>query len=359
MFTALFRTPLLRCIASLWWLPTVTFVLGWATLVAGRFYFLSLGFSALVAAVGGFALAATAIDRGLALREWRRHRREGHRFLCPECLHFGPFRFGCAICGEVPPLAAHVARICLGDGDHCPECRVREEKAILQPLEAYCPRCGNRVDLGGYHNRRVRVLGTLSRDDRHALYAALGVSNPPAEGGVSICDDGARLTYVMPLDDLIDAAQELSGRHALHAVEAIWLDGAQMEPLALGQVVDRFIRQSRLTDEERRAITICVRAESLPAPMEHLLATRFGAIRYGVDAKAMIEQGATGWGTAFLRQARLEYGLALLEENDRVEALYPPDSGEVRLGALTIRPHPENEEARQRQGSRRRAIPGR
>jgi hypothetical protein len=79
----------------------------------------------------------------------------------------------------------------------------------------------------------------------------------------------------------------LSGTHALWAVERIWLDGSDVEPLGVGEAVDRFLHRTGLSGTRRQAISICV-SENAPEATLRLLTARFGAVACGVAPADLI-----------------------------------------------------------------------
>jgi hypothetical protein len=299
MLAVLFRNPVARLLVGIWGKLLAAFILiGWLTgLVA------ELGVSLAV-----FAIATGSIfvvDRLLYLGKAMGRHLAGHRFLCPECLRFGPFCFACADCGEeVPPLVVDGYCAC-----ECTSNRLEPPRHRKSPprFEALCMHCQARSDRALYHHRRVRVVGTLFRDDPARLCGALDIGDPGKASSICVCDDGTRLTYVVPLDALPDGAPPLPLDHALRALEAIWINDAE-RPLALGQLIDRFLRRSGLTETERKRITILVRQTALPPAGAHLLATRFGALQCGKEPRALLSAGAFGRETTFLRYAELAPG---------------------------------------------------
>src|SRR5262249_37338608 len=131
-------------------------------------------------------------------------------------------------------------------------------------VRAYCRLCARNCDRSLHHERQVRVVAALLPADFGVLCETIGT--PPRRSlriGPSCCDEGGRLTYVLKLSALTDAARDLPLLHALREVKAFWLNLAEVDPLALGRAADRFIRQAGLTEWQRRAMTICVRQHRL------------------------------------------------------------------------------------------------
>src|SRR5262249_38788395 len=147
-----------------------------------------------------------------------------------------------------------------------------------------CTHCQATCDRHVYHRRQVRALATLLPVDLATLRDASGAGETEAHENHGYChDDGGRLTYVLGPVDPDDTAVALPRGHSVRAsIKPVWLDGAGIEPLELGQALDRFIFEAGLTEAQRRTMTVCVRREALEPAAQNVLAARFGAIRYGV-----------------------------------------------------------------------------
>ncbi len=213
----------------------------------------------------------------------KRGRRLNHRFLCPNCLHFGGFDFACGECwAEIPGYSD-------GKTQACPRCQRSLLSADGDGVRAYCKQCKGNCDRAIYHQRQVRVLATLRPADSQSLYRAIsGQEYQPQGGRGYVYDDGARLVYVLNLSSFTDDAHYLSQTHALWEIESIWLDVSASDPkeLALewGEAADRFITQAELTEAQRRAITVCVQQTEADAVVKAVLKTRFGKVRRRVAA---------------------------------------------------------------------------
>jgi hypothetical protein len=217
----------------------------------------------------------------------KRGRQRNHRFLCPNCLHFGGFDFACGECwAEIPDYAN-------GKTQTCPRCQRSLLSADGDGVRAYCKQCKGNCDRAIYHQRQVRVLATLRPVDSQSLYRAIsGQEYQPQGGRGYVYDDGARLAYVLNLSDFTDETHSLPHMHALWEADSIWLDVSASNPkelaLELGEAADRFIAQAKLTEAQRRAMTVCVRqAESDPV-VKPVLETRFGKVRSRVTAPAFL-----------------------------------------------------------------------
>jgi hypothetical protein len=211
------------------------------------------------------------------LRAHARRHRLRLRFLCPGCLQFHRFRFACVWCHtevEAALVDPHDLSV-----NHCPICRAPAE------VLAYCRECEGRFDPAIYHARQVRVLGTLLPQDFNALQGATPVKAGRAQRVRFLrLDDGRRFTYVVDVSASADAVKGFSAQHAAHEVEAIWLDGADITLLQLGQAIDRYLRWTGMPPAKQRQIAVCVGQDSLEAGAQRLLEARFGSIRYGIPA---------------------------------------------------------------------------
>lgn len=104
------------------------------------------------------------------VRRLRRHARLGHRFLCPQCLHFGPMLHACEECGR--PVDAAWMFHTDSHAPHCPHCGVafaRRVEGIPSRLLAHCARCRAKGDAGIYHERQVQVVAVLAKEDLDAF----------------------------------------------------------------------------------------------------------------------------------------------------------------------------------------------
>ncbi len=222
----------------------------------------------------------------------KRGRRLNHRFLCPNCLHFGGFDFACGECwAEIPDYANGK------NTQTCPRCQRSLLSADGNGVRAYCKRCKGNCDRAIYHQRQVRVLATLRPADSQSLYRAIsGQEYQPQGGRGYVYDDGERLAYVLNLSDFTDETHSLPQTHALWEIESIWLDVSASNPkeLALewGEAADGFIAQAKLTEAQRRAITVCVRQAEADTVVKPVLETRFGKVRRRVTAPAFHSEKA-------------------------------------------------------------------
>jgi len=213
-----------------------------------------------------------------------RARRLNHRFLCPNCLHFGGFDFACGECwAEIPGYDSGYKT------QTCPRCRRSLLSADGDGVRAYCKQCKGNFDRAIYHQREVRVLATLRPTDSKSLYRAISGQEYQPQGGKGyVYDDGARLAYVLNLSDFTDKAHSLSPTHALWKVQSIWLDALASNPKELAlewaETADRSIAQARLTEANRQAITVCVHQAEVNPVVKPALGTHFGKVRYGVAA---------------------------------------------------------------------------
>ncbi|MEW6207983.1 MAG: hypothetical protein AB1631_06435 [Acidobacteriota bacterium] len=292
----LFQNPLLRFLRREWWLAAIVFVI--VPLMAfGRWglEFALAGSAAFLAAVSGMTGAAWLHGAIAAFRKAAARSASHHRFLCPNCLRFGGFHFGCAQCRAlVHPFiintdGAYIAK--------CPRCRRSLFGERNRNVAAWCERCEAVSDLDPHHSRRVRVVGVLSPADFETLCKEAEAEKDVSVDGIrcSWKDDGKRLTYILQLGDLAHSRDEL---HALWEIEEIWTSADESEALKLGQSIDQFIVRARLTDAQAKRFTVCAPQKEISATVNHVLTTRFGGVRAGVSA------------AEFIREDEMEYRIA-------------------------------------------------
>lgn len=216
--------------------------------------------------------------------ETQRHEQQGHRFLCPYCLHFGVFRHGCGNCGlEVHPWTAETA----GWGENT--CRTCGKPLFARGTRrgcgvlARCLHCGGSCDPARHHERRVRVVATPCRADfetfcrtanqgwtRHATYA--------------LHDDGSVLTFVLDLEsgELAEGRNPL--QHASAHLNALWIGPTAKNPLRLGEALDGLLRMPT-----QQFSTECLRVLVGPGPVtpaaRNVLATRMTRVEYDIPAE--------------------------------------------------------------------------
>jgi len=284
----LFQNPLLRFIRSAWWLIALALIII-PLLAFGRWglEFALIGGAAFVAIVAGVVGAAWLHGSITAVRKAAHRRLSHHQFLCPNCLHFGGFHFGCAQCrARVHPFIVNT------DGLYtikCPNCRHQLFGERKNNIAAWCERCEAICDLD-LHHRQVRAVGVLSPKDFETLCREAGAEKDVSIDGLrcSWKDDGERLIYILQLSDLASPRDEL---HALWRVESIWISASESEVLKLGQAIDQFIVSARLTDSQVKRFTVCVQQEEISATVNHVLTTRFGSVRRGVSGTDFIQIG--------------------------------------------------------------------
>jgi len=311
---ALFRNPLLRLLGRLWWLPTLTLVAAWGVGGEGGLWMAGLGAAAYIAAIVSMIGAAWGHGAYVALRESARHHSSCHRFLCPDCLHFGGFDFGCGACGKkVEAFLVHTNGAYIND---CPHCRARlftRDGLNGRSVRTYCEHCKSNRDCATHHYRRVFVMATLLPADFATICQTIGAQERSAQGRISYdCDDdgvrhyfqlapvtgngvsyardddGVRLTYLLNLESLTDTARALPDTHALWELKSIWLDAAGNEievALKMGEAADRFDRQTGLA----KTLTVCVPQIELGDAVKNVLETRFKGIEYEVAAADFLD----------------------------------------------------------------------
>jgi hypothetical protein len=284
----LFRNPLLQLLRRLWWLPVTALALAWG---GGAQYagVVSQMIFALLAFVAGLILAARGHGAYLSRREKIRHHRARHRFLCPRCLSLGGFRFACGACGnEVESFTVLTGGAYASD---CPSCHVRLFAKNKSQVAAHCENCLGSCDRSLHHERRVRVIATLLDEDFRLICRLTGA--PPlraADHQTFACmDDGECLRYILSFDSEAGVETADLPMHALRNVETIWLDAAGADPLRLGRIIDAFIRQSGLTEAQRRRITVFIRQPAPEAAIRNKLAALFGLLRCGFGPSTLFD----------------------------------------------------------------------
>ena len=175
---ALFRNPLLRLLGRLWWLPALTLLATWGLGGERGWRWASNGIVAYLAVVAGMICAAWARGTFAAVREHARLSSAQHRFLCPQCLHFGGFHFACGACGKrVEDFLVHTG------GDYVNNCRHCKAELLTQKgVQARCEHCQHACERAVYHQRQVGVLGALLPDDFTALRQILSTKEKQAQG---------------------------------------------------------------------------------------------------------------------------------------------------------------------------------
>jgi hypothetical protein len=283
MVRLLLRNPLLRLLLHLWWLPVLAawflvIILGlWAPWSLPHPEGALATYGVLLAGIVGMACLHAADP---VLRERIRHDCAGHRFLCPHCLHFGEFCFACGACGrEVDALTVHTQGASISD---CPQCGAglfSRDGKVGERVSAGCRHCSAVCKREIYHERQVRVVGALRESDFTAFCSAIGVRPAHTRAGIDVGyhDDGVRLTVVLCLSDLPGNAEALRLTHAFWAIQGLWIDGKNAEPLRLGEAVDRFLQRAGLPTVLQKALTICVGGDA-PDAARRLLAARFGRV---------------------------------------------------------------------------------
>ena len=282
---AVFRNPLVRVCLQLWWIPLLIILVGALGFGAG-FWVAMLALGACAAFGAGLVGSAWARSARASAQAQARHREQGHRFLCPDCLQFGGYHSACAECGsEVPGFVVHTG------GDYVDTCGSCGAQVTDRPLPAFCHSCSAQSDAAVYHQRQVRVLGALTKADFDGIAAASGEPGRRVRGLTCLCsDDGQRLTYVLNLDDLGRVEAEVPASHAGRAVESIWTQ--ETDPLSLGGAMDRFANGAGLDPGRLKGVILYAGTGSFPAAAERALLPRVATVKYGVSASDFLQAGA-------------------------------------------------------------------
>jgi hypothetical protein len=282
---SLFQNPLLRFMARMWWLPALTLIVVGFVLFKEDGLRIAVSVSAaLFAALAGLIFSAWLHGVLAAFRKSSDRRASDYRFLCPQCLRFGDFDFGCGSCGvKINPFIVNT------QGAYtikCPHCRSALYAGEKENIAAYCRRCDASCEMRTHHHRQIRVVGALLTDDFHHLRGE-GEEKRSADGLRYACtDDGRRLTYILNLEDL---AARGEGTSAIREMKTIWV-GADCDALVLGEAADRFITKARLTDAERKRVTISIPQRELEATSLHVLETRFGQLKRAMTASMFLSE---------------------------------------------------------------------
>jgi hypothetical protein len=245
-----------------------------ANLVAGYLVFL-LGVVGLLVAVNQHGKLSASV--GSLLRRMR-----GWRFLCPECLQFGPERFACGACGaEVEEFLVLTHGLYLND---CPACHASVFDGDQLSVQARCLHCRAKVDLR-YHRRRVRVFGVLGSRALEELTHWPVVLQQAGAGRYLCADDGAQLTCIANVEDPPPSAH-FDPSHACCTLEALWLGAPEDDLLGLAQGLDRFLRRAQLSPERCAALPVWVQDGEWSATARSVLESRFANVEYGVTREA-------------------------------------------------------------------------
>ncbi|MGV3722679.1 MAG: hypothetical protein ACO1SX_17390, partial [Actinomycetota bacterium] len=240
-----------------------------------------------------------------------------HRFLCPECLQFSEPADACGACGE--ECEAHVAGSGGGyvnDCRHCGAALLPRHREGAVGLLVYCRRCRATASRRPHLLRRVCVIGVPGSSD---LSHFLRLASPDCTvietaSGVRL-DDGSWLTYVLNFGALSGSLR--AREHAARQLNAVWLGGEEVRPLAIGEQLDGFLRSTGLSAGARWWLPIyfgCSR-EALQREVLNVVRGRFSnpyQLDFGVAAETLIErlttQSAPGTGSKPLRsQAVLDW----------------------------------------------------
>ncbi len=202
---------------------------------------IATGCALLVAAV---LLGVFLANAACLLGEWLGRIATRHRFLCPECLSFGPNRYACGSCSqEVETAVGRTGGLVANSCGHCSSRLFRRGEHPGVGLRAYC-RCGGAS--GAFrHSVTTRVIG-VAPSVRHGVLAHLeGDPRVTADALHLELLDGDELTMLIPLD--LAQHPTLLGIGAKHgvavrvsvltALEQIWID-AHATPLETARILD-------------------------------------------------------------------------------------------------------------------------
>ena len=205
----------------------------------------------------------------------KRGQQQNHRFLCPNCLHFGDFAFVCCRCWiELPGYAK--GKI----SQTCPHCQRSLLSADGDGVRAYCKHCKGNCERAIYHQRQVRVLATLRTADSQSLYQSISGQEYHLQSGEGyIYDDGERLAYVLNLSSFVNKVHSFPQTHALREANSIWLDASASNPKKLAlELEDRFTEKAGQTELPWQTMTVCVQQPEVNSSVKPVLETRFGEV---------------------------------------------------------------------------------
>lgn len=287
----LFRNPLFSLVGRIWWLSVVIPAVAWGLGGPGG---LRLALEVLAAFCGvllGMIGAALGHDAVLVRRERAHRRAAGHRFLCPQCLQFGDFRFACRACAkEVEAFLVRTGGAYVNDCGVCRAPVFPRGGAEGRGVRAYCDNCVGGFEVEPHQRRRVRVLAAPLPADFELFSRADGARRGRALDGTSfvVFDDGDCLSYVLACDPAAGPEETAAPAHAFRDVAAVWLDTSGVEPLPLARAVDALIRQSQLPEPEWRRMQVCVRQMLIDPLIRSRLEAQFENIRYGVEPEEFL-----------------------------------------------------------------------
>lgn len=208
------------------------------------------------------------------------------RFLCPHCLQFGELLYACPGCWEEGGVLR--ARLNVGNLQACPCCRASLYPEPSQDHLAFCEQCHQVSDARLHHNRKTVVFGALGAASFAWMCQAFGheaghggplrLTNDVAHGPFL---DGRESFYLLDVSTAAEDVDVTGPRHALRHLECLFFSGAGQEPLELGRMVDRFLRQTRLSGSQRRALEVLVREPSLPPALTSVLRSRLPRLTFG------------------------------------------------------------------------------
>lgn len=251
---------------------------------------LVLGYLVFLLCVVGLLVAANQHGKVSTSARSLLRRMRGWRFLCPECLRFGPERFACGACGaEVEEFLVLTHGLYLND---CPACHAPVFDGDQLAVHARCPHCRARVDLR-YHRRRVRVFGVLGSGALEELAHWPLVLQHAGVSRYLCADDGAELTCIVNVEEPPPSGQ-FDPSHACCAIEALWLGSPEEDLLGLAQGLDRFLRWAELSPEQCAALPVWVPDGDWSPTARSVLEARFMNVEYGVTRDAAFARCVEG-----------------------------------------------------------------
>jgi hypothetical protein len=139
--------------------------------------------------------------------------------------------------------------------------------------------------------------------------------------------DGRESFYLLDVAAAAEDVDVTGPRHALRHLECLFFSGTGLEPLELGRMVDRFLRQTRLSGSQRRSLEVLVREPSLAPALTSVLRSRLPKLSFGQDGTQGYLLGAHWQAEALSLHRKQPRILAAIEAPDfeRLVATLPAD----------------------------------
>lgn len=265
------------------------------------------------------------------------------RFLCPHCLRFGEVLFACPGCWEAT-RALHT-RLNVGSLHACPCCYDALYPTAEVDRLAYCEHCHQVSDARLHHHREVRLVGVLGPAAYAQARRHIG-EDANGDGPLRLAHE-QQVTYLLEVSSAAPGMNVVDPAHALRHLDALWLTAVGIEALEFGRIVDRFVRQVRLSGTQRRSLPVLLRESSLPAATLNVLQSRLSNLSFGIDLPEALSS-EQGWPVESLgSHQELSWIVATADEQSfriladllpatRTRRFHPGITGAEVHGRLTI-----------------------